>query len=121
MEWAFIALVAFFAAGYIFLRRAGQVPVKDAHEYLHKGALIIDVRSPAEFKARHLPNAINLPVDQIETTLPTRVKDRTQPILLHCQAGTRSTVAKRKLNALGYINAYNLGSYTRAERIIKSA
>lgn len=121
MEWAFIAFVVIFAAGYIFLRRAGQIAVKDAHEYLRKSALIVDVRTPAEFNAGHIQSAVNLPLDQIETTLPPQVKDRTQPILLHCQAGTRSAIAKKRLNALGYVNAYNLGSYTRAERIVKSA
>jgi phage shock protein E len=121
MEWAFIAFVAIFALAYIFLRRAGQIPVKDAHEFLRNGALVVDVRTPAEFNSSHLPKAINLPVDQIEVTLPSRVPDRTRPILLHCQSGSRSAVAKRKLNAMGYVNAHNLGSYTRAEHIIKSA
>lgn len=121
MDWAFIIVVAVFAAAYIFLRRAGQIAVKDAHEYLRHGALIVDVRTPAEFSARHLPDAINLPLDRIETTLPPRVKDKAQPILLHCEAGMRSAAARRKLRAIGYVNAFNLGSYTRAERIVKSA
>ncbi|MGH9589506.1 MAG: rhodanese-like domain-containing protein [Terracidiphilus sp.] len=121
MEWAFIALIAVFAFAYIFFRRSGQIPVKDAHECLRKGALIVDVRTPAEFNTRHLPEAINLPVDQIESTLPPHVTDKNQPILLHCHAGRRSAAAMKKLNAIGYINVYNLGSYTRAERIVKSA
>lgn len=121
MEWAFIAFIAVFALAYIFFRRSGQITVNDAHECLRKGALIVDVRTPAEFKTRHLPEAINLPADQIEGTLPRRVSDKHQPILLHCQAGRRSAVAMKKLSAIGYINVYNLGSYTRAERIVKSA
>ena len=120
MEWAFIALIAVFALACIFLRRPGQIPVKDAHECLRDSALIVDVRNPAEFNRRHLPKAINFPVDQIETTLPARVKDKTQPILLHCHSGRRSAIAMRKLNALGYQNAFNLGSFTRAECIVKS-
>src|SRR6185437_3307002 len=109
MEWAFIAIIAIFAFGYLFLRRPGQIPVKDAHEYLRNGAILIDVRTPGEFNGRHLPIAINFPVDQIETTLPSRVTNKSQPILLYCNAGRRSAVAKRKLNAIGYVNAYNLG------------
>jgi phage shock protein E len=121
MDWAFIVAVAVFAAAYIFLRRSGQIAAKDAHEYLRNGALIVDVRTPAEFNTRHLPNAINLPLDRIETTLPARVKDKSKPILLHCEAGMRSASARRKLRAIGYVNAFNLGSYTRAERIVKGA
>lgn len=120
MEWTFLALIAVFALAYIFRRRPGQVSVKEAQKCLSKGALVIDVRTPAEFDIRHLPQAINLPVDQIEITLPARVTDKNQPILLHCRAGRRSALAMQKLNAVGYINVYNLGSYTRAERIVRS-
>jgi rhodanese-related sulfurtransferase len=42
---------------------------------LKNGALVIDVRSPAEFNSGHLSVAINLPLDGIETTLPRRVPD----------------------------------------------
>jgi len=121
MEWVFIAFIAIFAFGYLFLRRPGQIPVKDAHEYLRNGAIVIDVRTADEFNARHLPNAINIPVDEIETALPARFADKNQPILLHCNGGRRSAVAKTKLNANGYVNVDNLGSYTRAKRIVRSA
>lgn len=120
MEWAYIAFIAVFALAYIFLRHSGQISAKDARECLREGALIIDVRTPAEFNARHLPKAINLPVDRIESTLPGRVTDKNQPILLHCHRGRRSAIAMKKLTALGYQNAFDLGSYTRAERIVKS-
>lgn len=119
MEWAFAALIAVVALAYIFLRRPGQISVKAAHERLRKGALVVDVRTPAEFNMGHLSEAINLPVDQIETTLPPRVTDKNQPILLHCRAGRRSAIAMKKLNAIGYVNVYNLGSFTRAERIVR--
>jgi len=85
---------------------------------LKDGALVIDVRSSAEFSSGHLPNSINLPLEEIETALPRRVKDKNQVLLLHCQSGMRSDLAKKKLNALGYSNAYNLGSYGRAAEIV---
>lgn len=116
MEWAFVVLIAVFALGYIFLRWPGWIPVKDAHEYLRRGAIVVDVRTSTEFNARHL----SLPVDQIQITLPPRVPDKTKPILLHCQIGPRAAAAKRKLNAIGYVNVHNLGSYSRAERVIRS-
>ena len=75
------------------------------------------MRTAGEFGSGHLPNTINLPLDEIESSLPRRVKDKNQVILLHCQSGMRSGVAKKKLNGLGYANAFNLGSYGRAEQI----
>jgi phage shock protein E len=112
---AFIILIVLTA--FILLKRAGQISTKKALAHLKSGALVIDVRTPSEFSSGHLPSAINLPLDQIETALPRRVKDKSQMILLHCQSGMRSGVAKKKLNALGYSNAFNLGSYGRAAEI----
>lgn len=121
MDWVLVTVVAIFALGYIFLRRSGQISAQEAEAWLKNGALVVDVRTLAEFNARHLPGAINIPLDQIESAFPRRVTDKDQRILLHCQAGTRSAVAKRKLIALGYTNARNLGSLSRAARLIALA
>lgn len=118
MNWTTLIVFVIVAIAYIFLKRSGQISAKDALACLKSGALIVDVRTPAEFTSRHLPNALNFSVDQIETTLPRRIKDKNQPILLHCETGTRSGAAKRKLIAMGYTKAFNLGSYGRAARIL---
>lgn len=101
-----------------FLKRPGQISSKDAQAHLKSGALVIDVRTPAEFNSGHLPGAINLPLDGIEASLPRRVQDKRQVLLLHCQSGMRSGAAVKKLQGLGFVNAYNLGSYVRAEQIV---
>ena len=119
MNWTFLLLIAAIVAVVFMLKRAGQISAKDALAKLKNGALVIDVRSPAEFNSGHLSVAINLPLDGIETTLPRRVPDKNQVLLLHCQSGMRSGMAKSKLKSLGYPNAFNLGSYGRAESILK--
>lgn len=100
------------------VKRSGQVAAKGVPALLQSGALLIDVRSPAEFNARHLPTAINIPLDTIETALPRRVQEKSRVLLLHCQSGVRSGVASKKLRHLGYAKAYNLGSYSRAAKLI---
>jgi rhodanese-related sulfurtransferase len=51
-------------------------------------AQLIDVRSPSEFAAGHIPGAINIPMDQIESRLDDL---RTaMPIVLICQIGKRA-------------------------------
>jgi rhodanese-related sulfurtransferase len=80
--------------------------------------LLIDVRSKAEFNSGHLPKAVNMPLDEIESSMPRRVKDMDQVLLLHCQGGSRSSAAVKKLNAMGYAKAFNLGSYGRAARVL---
>ena len=121
MNWTTTLIIAAVIAVVFMLKRAGQISAKDALAHLKNGALVIDVRSPGEFNSGHLSAALNLPLDEIETALPRRVPDKNQVLLLHCQSGMRSGMAKKKLNGLGYANAFNLGSYGRAESILKQS
>ena len=100
------------------MKQSGQISAKDALDKLRNGALVIDVRSAGEFSSGHLAKAINIPLDEIETALPNRVKDKNQVLLLHCASGMRSGMAKTKLIGMGFTNAFNLGSYGRAEKIV---
>jgi rhodanese-related sulfurtransferase len=61
---------------------------------------------------------INIPLDEIATALPKRVKDKNQTLLLHCASGMRSGIAKDTLKSLGYANVFNLGSLARARKIV---
>jgi phage shock protein E len=118
LNWtAILVILAVIALAYT-LKRARQISAADALEFLKNGALVIDVRSVAEFTSGHLPQALNLPLDEIEILLPRSVKDKNQVLLLHCQSGMRSGVAKTRLKTLGYANVFNLGSYARAAHIL---
>ena len=121
MNWTTILVIAAIVAVIFMIKKSGQISAKDALEKLKSGALVIDVRSPGEFNSGHLPKAINIPLDEIETALPKRVKDKNQVLLLHCASGMRSGMAKSKLKGMGYTNAFNLGSYGRAEEIVGKA
>ena len=71
--------------------------------------VILDVRTPEEYAAGHIPGAINVPNESIGTekipTLP--VKDRL--ILVYCRSGRRSKEAAEKLVFLGYTNVVEFG------------
>jgi rhodanese-related sulfurtransferase len=121
MNWTIVIIAVAALAVFFLLKRSGQISSKDAQALLRNGALVIDVRSAGEYSSGHLPMAINLPLDDIEVSLPRRVRDKNQALLLHCQSGMRSGVAKKKLKALGYANAFNLGSYGRAAQIVDGA
>lgn len=118
MHWTTVLIILAVVAVFYILKRSGQISAKDARTHLKNGALVIDVRTAGEFNSGHLPDAINLPLDQIETKLPRRVKDKNQALLLHCQSGMRSGIAKKKLKNLGYANVFNLGSYGRAAGMV---
>ena len=118
MNWWDLLIVLGIILAFLVYRRAGLISVKDAQQYLKQGALVIDVRTAGEFVAGHLPVAVNLPLSEIQSNWARRIKNKNQVLLLHCQSGTRSGAAKKKLIALGCPKTYNMGGYTRAARIV---
>lgn len=103
------------------LQAAPVLPEAAARDYLQNGALVIDVRTAGEFQAGHLTNAINIPLNELKEKLPRQVSDQSRVLLLHCASGMRSGQAEAQLRAMGYTNAFNLGSYGRANSILKQA
>jgi phage shock protein E len=117
MDWIILAITVVLLGAYLFLRRKGQIPAETAIAYLRQGVTVIDVRSEAEFSTGHLQGALNMPLPQIEELIAKQVPDKDQVLLVHCQSGARSEMAKNRLNALGYRRVYNLGSYSRAAHL----
>jgi phage shock protein E len=118
MNWTTALIVVAVVVLFFLLRRAGLVSSREATAYLNKGAMVIDVRTAAEFSTGHLPRAINIPLSEVKELTPRRVKDKDQVLLLHCQSGARSATAKKMLTGMGYRRTFNLGSYQRATRIV---
>lgn len=104
----------------LYLKRGKRVSVEAGRQYLRQGAMVIDVRSAGEFTAGHLPMAVNIPLSEVEAVIARRVSNKQQVLLLHCQSGSRSAVAVKKLKSLGYAHAFNLGGYGRAAEIVGS-
>lgn len=71
--------------------------------------IILDVRTPEEFKDKHIPNAINVPNESIGTNVISELPDKNQLILVYCRSGNRSKQASEKLAALGYTNIVEFG------------
>jgi rhodanese-related sulfurtransferase len=67
---------------------------------------LLDVRTPQEFAAGHIPGAVNIPVDELRARLGEIPRDR--PIATYCQVGQRGYLATRILRQAGYA-AGNLG------------
>ncbi len=120
MSWVMALAVSAIAGGAFVRAQSSVISPEDAQAYLKKGALVIDVRTPAEFSAGRLPNAINISLAQIESGSPLPLKNKNQLLLLHCQGGVRSAKAMTILNGLGYTNVFDLGSYSRAAQIVAS-
>jgi phage shock protein E len=118
MNWTVSLAILGVLVAFLLFKRMGQVSVKAARGYLQQGAVVVDVRSNAEFQSGHLRDALHIPLNELEPLIARRVNDKSQVLLLHCQSGMRSQAARRKLIQLGYTRAFNLGSYARAARIV---
>lgn len=118
MNWTIALIAVVVVATFFLLRRMSFVAEATARQHLANGALVIDVRSAEEFQSGNVPNAINIPLGELRDSLPLRVKNKHQLLLLHCRSGGRSGIAQLQLKGMGYPNVFNLGSNGRAERIV---
>jgi phage shock protein E len=69
--------------------------------------LLIDVRTPEEFDAGHIPGAVNIPVEELGERL-NEVPGET-PIVVYCRSGNRSATAAGILARAGYSPVFDLG------------
>lgn len=91
----------------------GIQPKADYKKLVLEGAVIIDVRSSAEFSSGHIKNSINIPLESLQNKISKVKKDK--PVILCCASGMRSGTARRILKAQGY-NSYNGGGWASLER-----
>ena len=73
------------------------------------GAVLLDVRTPQEYREGHIPGAINVANETIGTDEIPELPDKDQLILVYCRSGNRSKQASEKLVALGYTNIVEFG------------
>lgn len=68
--------------------------------------VILDVRTPQEFFQVRLEGSRLIPIDQLQRRMSELPK--TQPILVYCAIGSRSSVVANYLARLGFAEIYNL-------------
>ncbi|MCF6514521.1 rhodanese-like domain-containing protein, partial [Blastococcus sp. MG754427] len=69
----------------------------------HPDPTLIDVRTPAEFEAGHIPGAVNVPLDELRGSLDQlcTVLDDHHDVVLVCRSGARAGQAQEALQAAG--------------------
>jgi len=74
---------------------------------------LIDVREKIEWDEGHIPGAIHVPRGYLELRIENAVPDKRMPVLLYCAGGTRSVLAARTLQDMGYEDVRSLrGGFT---------
>lgn len=83
---------------------------------LAKGALIIDVRTPAEYAGGHITESVNIPLDTIPGKL-NDLKRKNKAIITCCHSGARSGMAANQLRNAG-IEAENGGPWNKVQAMM---
>lgn len=117
MKKLLILALSLFLAGCMVIKTSETsssyktISSKEAQQMIedNKDALILDVRTAAEYESGHIPNAVNLSNEDIQAGKVDSLKDKSQLIMVYCRSGNRSRQAAQKLAELGYTNVVDFG------------
>jgi len=71
-------------------------------------AVIIDVREDSEWKEKHIPGAIHIPLNQLTTRMAELEPYKNSKIITQCKSGGRSAKAYETLKSSGFNNTFNM-------------
>jgi phage shock protein E len=100
--WAGVAVAA--VVYVVWRRRTAAL----ARKLVGEGAVLVDVRTEAEFFSGHLPGAKNIPVHQLGAR-SAELGPTSQAVVVYCASGARSAGAAMVLRAAGFKQVVNLG------------
>ena len=109
---ALSVIASLFGVMFYELRLRGQslthVSAGDAVRLINKGATIIDVRKPDEYRAGHIVNARNIDLSKIEADESALKKPKNKVLLAVCENGFNSAKAATLLRKAGHENVFSL-------------
>lgn len=85
-------------------------------EAVASGAVLLDVRTPAEFASGHLEGAINIDVQSPDFDQKVAQLDPSATYLVYCRSGNRSGAAIDRMEGLGFTDLTNIGSVAEANK-----
>ncbi|UBB90382.1 rhodanese-like domain-containing protein [Candidatus Kaistella beijingensis] len=78
---------------------------KTIKEWVNEGAMIVDVRTPSEFSEGSIENAVNIPLNEIESRISEF--ENKPAVIVFCRSGSRSAMARTILSKHQIPNLYN--------------
>ncbi len=112
-------LLALAVAAYEFSRaRSGGQAVgpTEAVRLMNQGAVLVDVRSQAEFDSGHILDARHVPQEEVAKAAETLKRFKEKVVVVCCESGMRSGAAARVLQAQGFTKVVNLRGGLQAWR-----
>ncbi|QLG12175.1 rhodanese-like domain-containing protein [Deinococcus sp. D7000] len=106
-------MIPFFRKWLRGLQGAPSLSPQGAQTLIKSGAVLLDVRNPAERRSAFIPGSLHIPLDQLPARIGTLPQNKT--IICQCASGMRSAQATRILKDAG-LDARNLGGGIAAWR-----
>lgn len=103
------------AAINLWIMSINTVSAENLPNILKQGHLVIDVRTPAEFRAEHVSGANLHPLDDLNPGA-LKTESEADPIYILCQSGKRATIAAQKLAEAGRKNVFVVEGGTNAAK-----
>ena len=75
------------------------------------GAVLLDVRTPQEYRDGHIPGAQNVALQQLDK-IASITENKDTVLYVYCHSGSRSRQATGMLQYMGYTNVHNIGGIT---------
>lgn len=91
---------------------AVRVSGSDARALVADGAVLVDVRSAGEFSGGHIEGALNIPIQELSGRMD-ELGDKNGQVVIYCQSGGRSAMAKRLLERSGFASVHDMGGISR--------
>lgn len=85
-------------------------------EAIERGAHIIDVRTPQEFKYGNVDGSVNIPLERLNESAIKKLKKLNAPLVVCCASGMRSASAKGMLVQGGITEVHNAGGWHKLDR-----
>lgn len=96
-------------------RNIFQTKKQALKRFLERNPVLLDVRNPNELIENNIPNAVNIPLDSLFTTLPSL--DKTKDYLIFCRSGNRSRHALELMKTNGFTSLFDAGSIDELKKI----
>ena len=93
-----------------FLDSLKRADINDVLKELEREekAVLLDVRTPQEYKEGHIPGSENIPLNSIDKVRSV-AENKSTPLFVYCRSGARSRRAVGLLQHMGYMHVKNLG------------
>ena len=89
------------------------IEVEPAYEMIEDGSpFVVDVREIDEYQGGHIPEAVNMPLQEMSDYAAFLPEDRETPILVVCETGNRSLSGALFLASLGYRDVRSINGGT---------